>query len=374
MTQQTFDIQIDKIIFGHNIRFQLKRDRETRTLIEELSIYPDSQAQAAPSLVISNYIDPRPEATTINPSIHLDMETGFMTVFGNMEVYFEFTDDELTAINYDSRGRQNRLLATLGKLRSTQFTTYEETIGQRIHELLLVPSLFFNESQFLLHATALQRPGGGALLIGGTGGVGKTSSELLLCLEHNYGFISDDIAVINVEGMVAPNLAYPKLYAYNLKDSEHLRRLVLHSRSLADRIHWHVSTVFSRPSLRRRMNPADLYPNIATSCVPFERYVILHRSSSHKLYSETLTADQATLLSLSIMKTEYDAFFRQLHWHELNRRFQGRPAHLSNETLFTRWHELTHSILDNVDCELIHIPLSMGHKELMSSIVPLLTK
>ena len=54
------------------------------------------------------------------------------------------------------------------------------------------------------------------LFVTGKGGVGKTSIEIDFCLNNKMSFLTDDIAIGDVNGDVYPNYNWPKIYGYNL--------------------------------------------------------------------------------------------------------------------------------------------------------------
>ena len=54
----------------------------------------------------------------------------------------------------------------------------------------------------------------------------KTSLELELCNRYNKNFLADDIVVVNDKGKAFPNLSYPKIYGYNLKNNKSLKRKI----------------------------------------------------------------------------------------------------------------------------------------------------
>ena len=83
----------------------------------------------------------------------------------------------------------------------------------------------------LIHASGVVLSNGKAILLGGTGGIGKTSLELELCLNEKASFLTDDIAVIDKEGFLWPNLSFPKIYGYNLAGNKALKRQLLSATS-----------------------------------------------------------------------------------------------------------------------------------------------
>src|SRR5690606_41041284 len=109
--------------------------------------------------------------------------------------------------------------------------------GMVFHELALVPAAHWLSDVAVVHASAMAGPSGEVTLIGGTGGVGKTSLMLDLCLRRGFTFMADDISIVGADGWVHPNLAYRKIYAYHLQDNPELARRVFQGRRLVHREH-----------------------------------------------------------------------------------------------------------------------------------------
>jgi len=88
---------------------------------------------------------------------------------------------------------------------------------------MLIPSIYFNKNLAPVHCAGVSDHENRAILIGGTGGVGKTSLEMELCRNYGCSFINDDISVLDSDGWVYPNLAFPKIYGYNLENNDKVK-------------------------------------------------------------------------------------------------------------------------------------------------------
>src|SRR5690606_2404963 len=104
-----------------------------------------------------------------------------------------------------------RVKSYRSKLRGMQYTHPYEEAGQLFHEACLIPALalFFYQRIVPLHASSFEAPGGAGVLVVGTGGVGKTTSELELIRANGFRFLADDISLISGDGRLYPNFAYP---------------------------------------------------------------------------------------------------------------------------------------------------------------------
>jgi serine kinase of HPr protein (carbohydrate metabolism regulator) len=139
-----------------------------------------------------------------------------------------------------------------------------ENITAILYELVLVPLNYFFSDKALVHASSMKNSTNGkTVMFGGTGGVGKTSLELLLCRELGYSFISDDIAVIDKKGFVYSNLAYPKIYAYNAEGNQEIENLLFNKRSSIDKLQWKLSkNIRGLNKARRTISPDEIYKSV----------------------------------------------------------------------------------------------------------------
>lgn len=349
-------------IFGKGVDFDLLAGPSADVLRTELRIYPACVGESW--LSVRTVDTPFNGELLRNPDPHLEFDDGFAAIYGATSVRYRFQEGMLTKLEMHVR-QQSTLRGAVGKWRSRQFTTRLETIGQRLHELALLPAAYARPELILMHASAFSLPDGGAVLVGGTGGVGKTTLGIDLCMRHGAGFLADDIAVLDLEGAVHPNLAYPKIYAYNVVGDGELHHRMFADSSLGDRAHWAATRM--RGGLgwgRRRRSPAQLYPNVETKPTTLRKYVLLVRDHGQSVRAETLSAAGAASLSTSVMATEQSAFQRHLAWHEFNRGVMGLRPLLQLREVLDRWKHDGEQRLRSVDCILVKAPLGLAHSEL----------
>ena len=127
----------------------------------------------------------------------------------------------------------------------------------------------------MLHSSAVMTPAPdkGAVLFGGTGGVGKTSLEIELCKHHNCSFLTDDIAVISNIGEIFPNLAYSEIYGYNIKGDKKTQKEIFRGKSIVNRFFFWLHSLRGDQYVRRRINPEVFYGNIQTEEVKIKSYL-----------------------------------------------------------------------------------------------------
>ena len=250
-------------LLGHPTRVVVDGSPAGRILRDELSLYPASGQPATRIVRVTH--DPPPDAGAVNPDLHRHLDDGFVARYPNAAVRFRFAGARLAETVLHLPASLRGLRGWRSRWRSIQFASSDEMSGQTLHELALIPSLYFEEELVPIHAAALELPDAGMTLIGGTGGVGKTTMALDLCRTMGASFAADDIAVVDGRGNVHPNLAYPKIYAYNLRGDPELRASVLGSASRADRAQWRWRQRRVGPAgVRRRVSPRMLFGSVAT--------------------------------------------------------------------------------------------------------------
>ena len=164
------------------------------------------------------------------------------------------------------------------KYNGIQHTHPFEDIGRIFHELVLIPSLFFfADSIALIHGSALETKNNDSIIIGGAGGVGKTSLELFLIFNKNLKFLADDIVIVDKDKFVWPNYAYPKIYGYNTKENKDLEKKVLQKRGVLDKAQWLFKKSLTGRPVRRRVNPKIFYNGSISNGSKLSDYFILFR-------------------------------------------------------------------------------------------------
>ena len=367
-------------IFGRRVRVEPGLGVAGRVLREELAAYPPWDALpgtpaaggAAPEADYALTFG-APEMSPVvlaNPSSHPEGTDGFTARYTMASVEHRWRGGRLHALGVRVHRPASGLWRAAQRAADVQFASREARAGMIAHELALVPAAVLDEGRLPVHASGLQAPDGGVLLLGGTGGVGKTSLCLELGRGAGYRFLADDIAVMDAgggaasgpgaRGHVYPNLAYPKVYAYNVTGHGGLRAAVLGGRGALDRLHWAAHKARGLDKVRRRVPPDALYgPPSAGG--PLARYVVLTRENRDDLELAPLGADEAAALSVRVLQTEFAAFLTHLHFHAYNRRLITMPPIATPEAVAARWREGLAAVFAGVDCQVARIPMGMDH-------------
>jgi hypothetical protein len=350
-------------MLGKAIRVTLDDSVAGRVLGQELALYPQAPDDQTPAFEIRYGPLEEVGAGLVNPATHHDLADGFAARFGGTTVRWVIDDKKLKRVDFYIRPAMvTGLRLGTQRMRSSQFTLPDEAVGQVFHELVLIPSVYFDETRFLVHSAGLQSPDGAVTLIGGTGGVGKTSLGLELCRHHGFRFVTDDIAVVDETGHVWPNLAFPKVYGYNVDGDDDLRRLILDGTSWANRVSWRIHRTRGADRVRRRVSPADLYTAYSDRGGRLKRYLFLAREVRNDIVVQSASAASLASLSTDIMDAEYHAFHSHLSWHSMNRRLRDATPLITRDAVLRRWRNLASTVLRGAECMIVRVPRAMDHR------------
>ncbi|MTI31135.1 hypothetical protein [Xanthovirga aplysinae] len=364
-------------IFGKKIKVNVGNSVESQILREELGVYKEVAGAIQPDLTINYLPSSNLNAESRNPSLHLNSLEGFEVKMVDANVVFNFKEGKLNKIDFslNDRYRGKYLLSHLKRFYNIQYKTTSEAIGQAFHEYVLVPAMFFDPSYSVVHASGIYSEEGTTVLFGGTGGVGKTSLELELCLNNKASFLCDDIAIVNNEGYVFPNLAYPKVYAYNVEGNNSMKAKVLGGKGILDRFQWYFWNKLIGPNrVRRRIHPKKIYGKVTSDRQKLNKFIILFRSHVSKLELKEISPEKAAKLNASVIASEYADFFNHIHWHEYNRRALDQDSFLSFSQMKKRVENNLNKALHSSECFLLHIPMDMPHENFKVEMGGLLKK
>ena len=348
-------------IFGKKIKINIECLETKYILNKELSIYPQSDSNSSDIdiyFVETLLLD---EIYSNSPTIHKTFKNGFFSNFGLNKILFKQEKKLKVYVQIDKRKRVR------GKFLDIGYRYNIENIGQILHELILVPINFFYSNRALIHASSMKNLNTNkTLMFGGTGGVGKTSLELLLCRELNYSFISDDIAIVENE-KVFPNLSYPKIYAYNVEQNRDLEKLLFKERNIMDKFQWiFLKKLKGLNRVRRTISPSEIYTSIEIESNNIDEYYILFRTNTvDNIVFEEINYHQASQLTLDIIKNEYCAVMQHVIWHEYNANLMGFESILKTEQIYSNWSNTYMNIFKNIKCFIVKIPIDIKHNEFL---------
>lgn len=356
---------IRKEIFGKNYAFTCE-DRLAEIVKGSVELYPNTQGNRIDVDITLSEI-PKEAPIARNPSIFSKYKNGFLTHFPPCQVLWNHdpAENSLAVTLFLSKSR-SKAMAAYSRLRSMEYATEVEEFEQILHELVLVPSVYFFPDLSLVHAAAIS-VNGKALLLAGTGGTGKTSALLALRKDDRAGFLSDDIAVISQGGNVYPNLAWPKIYGYNLS-SYIEKKEVLRNRSMLDKLHFNTKLYLNPKTVRRKIRPDRLYASVNFQSIPLDRVVYLIRDNSEKINIRNLLPESAVRMGIHVMKTEYGIFHNHLEWDAYNSLAIGMAPVLQSDQVFKHWENNLTAVFQQVNLQSLHIPIGEKHEDYLNFI------
>ena len=262
-------------------------------------------------------------------------------------------------------------MSFLRKMINMEFATRDERIAEILFEGALVPSTLFDKDKSIVHSSGFSKKNR-TIIIGGTGGSGKTSLEIELCLNKNYKFLNDDIAVLNNIGEILPNLAHPKIYAYNLVNNKRLGKLLFENLSIRNKLTWHLTNhLFGPASVRRRLFIKNNLEFSSESHI-LTHYFILSREDIEKIVIQKIEPDVAASLHMNVILAEYNLFFNHLYWHEFNSTLDGNDSIIKLKDIKSNLSNNAYSTFKKTNNYIIRIQFHINHQEFIKKTVQLI--
>lgn len=159
--------------------------------------------------------------------------------------------------------------------------------------------------QSFIHASALTK-NKRTIAVLGKGGVGKTSAMLKLCSENDWRYLSDDLAVIDDDGVAYRSPARLQVYAYNTQGYPQLEQRLLHGRTLFDRLQWSLRRqLLGVNKVRRRVSAEFLFgKDGVVKAAPLTDLFFLERGTAPGVALSDLSAEDAAARMAPIVMDE----------------------------------------------------------------------
>lgn len=362
-------LAIDKKIFGKTIAIQNTISSFDRELLSEFSLYQDPDLDSNPDIDISITDEINSRIINNNPAMHYEYENGFGMKFGPIFIQWDFSTLPVRSFVCIQRIKKSPLHALTSKILSMEYTLLK-AIGQILHEFVLVPMTYFFPDIAPVHGSSVIYKDG-VIIFGGTGGVGKTSTLLSLKKKKKIAFYSDDHLILNRTNAY-PNFAYPKIYAYNVINERRMEKSILKNYSMASKLHWYFWKRVDQSKVRRRISPLDLFDKPGKNEYPVSSYLIFNRCSNDTMHIRRIESNQASALTLEIMKTELAGLNNHFYWHNYNRSIQGNHALFSLPDVFNRWKSIYTKAFHHKKTYIIDVPITIDHSLFKSRLLDIL--
>lgn len=181
----------------------------------------------------------------------------------------------------------------LQKFMTNKYVTVKEKIYlsffyQIFYSFLQIKLL--ENSQSLFHASSVEVEDGGAILLCGKGGVGKSSTTSYLCNNiEGARFLSDDQCMITSAGKVFGNPFTIHIYPYNIDTIKPPADVIW--KSILDKIQWEYRRIlYGKDKVCRRIPPNKLYKETEDYNSPKEIKAIyfLNRGEAASVFLEEM--------------------------------------------------------------------------------------
>jgi hypothetical protein len=330
------DKPMKKLIFGYNVHIE---PSEYEFEIEKgFLLYPNAETNSKRKTININIKHKFERFPRLNrPIFESATEKGFSIRYRYADIVWDLRNIEIGQLDIDIIVIKNHTinLSNLERILSLDYKAFPDTICQVMHEKILVPAVLLFQDKVILHGASLyNKESGNSIIFGGTGGVGKTSSLLKLGYNRRDAiFLSDDIVVVGKNGIIYPNYANPKIYAYNTENNDHIERLLLQNKTLIDKFHWKTRKLVGKSWVRRTIRPNIIY-NTDYIEPRLKIKLFLYRNDCvRSTCSDRIDKVTSAALENAIISMELIAFFNFIRLYEYHAIAMKRPLFVRLENL-----------------------------------------
>ena len=357
---------LKKRIFGTDFKFIISKKKDYFDILKkELSYYQNYDSSQNEILV---YMDSKPfPKIDVSPSTLISSEN----IFGIKDLMFDYCwikdNLRIKEIVIKTNFEKINPIYKIGHFfLGKDLTHLEGLIGKFLHENILVPTqILLGKSVF--HGSSFKFEDK-SYVIGGTGGVGKTSAILSL-KSKSLKFLADDMTVLNSNREIEENLSFPKIYAYNVIGNKSLESDLLNSSGVFFKFFWKFFKFYNPNLIRKRISPDFLMSLKNKNEQSFlTNYLVLIKGNFNNFSREKIDHNLLSELSLDILENEYCLFFNHLKWHNLNSQINSFENKFNNVDIKKRYIKMNKSLLKKVNCEVIKIPNNSSHKDYLDYI------
>jgi hypothetical protein len=296
--------------------------------------------------------------------MHYEFENGFGMKFDPIFIQWVFNPAPIHCSVCIQKKKKSPFHALISKILSMKYFLLK-AIGQILHELVLVPITYFFSGIASVHGSSVIYKDK-AIIFGGAGGVGKTSTLLSLKKKKKIAFYSDDQFILDKMN------AYPKIYAYNVIDERVLEKSILKNYSMASKLHWHLWKRIDRSRVRRRISPLDLFDKHEKNEYPVSDYLIFNRCNKDTVQIRRIESSLASLLTLEIMKTELYRLNNHFYWHIYARSMQGKRVLFSLPDVFNRWKSIYIKAFHHTKTSIIDVLINIDYSYFKNRLLDIL--
>lgn len=268
-------------------------------------------------------------------------------------------------VRLNHRGNNGRGRLWLRRARNWNYLTPDEEVAKNfMYEIFDYLSQVVNLrlGQSYIHASSFELEGKGVLLSAWSG-IGKTTSLLKMVGESGAKFLSDDLGMIDEDGVLWRTPRRMQIYAYNVEGQPRLRSLLMAGRSPLDRFSWNWKRRRRGLSgVRRRVSAEELFgPASAARSTPLTHAYFIERTDKNEFSTLPISHEEFAFRSAATLLRELEPFPR----FAAAAYASGRQTVLPPvERLLAQSREIIKRGISRVVPQLIEIPQKAGPDDL----------
>lgn len=210
------------------------------------------------------------------------------------------------------------LIERMAKVRDWNYLTPSEIVAKNLIYDLLEPishDHMVKNGMGFVHASAFSK-GGSCALVTGEGGMGKTAL-CIIAQEKDFGYMNDDLSLIDSRGLCYHHPKRLQIYGYNIKESQELKGKIFRDRGSLDRMQFNFRNMFYGPKkVRRRVPSHELFESIAKKA-RISKVFYLARGSQFNI--QKMKDDEFVESEIEIIQKEFSDYLSGLEHLDLGR-------------------------------------------------------
>jgi len=234
---------------------------------------------------------------------------------GNGFFYRVAKENDVLAVDIRSNpivGRR-KMFPRLAKIRDWNFLLPEEQLAKNFmydvfDYLTQIQNLQLEQSY--VHASSFTREDRTVAVVA-WGGIGKTTSMLKLVTEDNWRFLSDDLGLVDKEGMIYRSPKKMQIYAYNVEGQPKLRDILLNDRVMIDKLNWYYRKArFGVKKVRRRVSAEDIFKDKVGVSARLTDVFFIERAAVNDFVTFPISASELSTKAAWTVMSEIDPFHK----------------------------------------------------------------
>ncbi|MBL7696807.1 MAG: hypothetical protein JNK79_01560 [Chitinophagaceae bacterium] len=220
-------------------------------------------------------------------------------------------DALIVDIQSNAIGVKRRMFPTIAKIRDWNFLLPQEQLAKNFmydvfDYLTQIQNLGLRQSY--VHASSFTR-GDRAVAVVAWGGIGKTTSMLKLVTEDNWKFLSDDLGLVDEDGVIYRSPKKMQIYAYNVEGQPKLKNMLLRDRPMVDMLNWYYRKArFGIKKVRRRVSAEELFKEKVGVSDGLTDVLFIERAAVKDFETHAITVGELASKAASTVMREIDPY------------------------------------------------------------------